>query len=453
MPEDVARGGDILPPARPTPGAGTRNPEPGTRTSHMLGGQMGMPVTRRGFLRVSGACVFGASLNAQADRLESRAHEVLRDYDAQGEHRTGTVVDRASGEWLREQVTRAGGAVRVLPFALDRVDVRAAFLEVDGRRFDGLPFFDGGVTTSDGVAAPAGPTGIRVVTADAAAVATEGEFLAEERRAGRVRAIVVLTQGGVPGLIPSNARHFTEPYGCPVLQVPSSARAPLDAAAAAGRPIRVVCDTARTRADSFNVIADCPGRDPSLAPVVVITPRSGWWTCASERGGGLACWLEAIRAAADARPARRVLAVASSGHELGHLGLEAFLHADADLLGRAHAWVHLGANIGAGAPGTRVTGVRLQSSDESLADRAGAALDVAGAPIADRLPPGQIPRGEARNLHVGGARYLSLLGQGNRWFHHQDDRYPATVSAAVVARYAQAVAAFVVDLARAPRRD
>lgn len=397
--------------------------------------------------------MFGTALNAQGDALEPRVHEVLRDYDAQGEHRTGTVVDRASGEWLREQARRAGGAVRVSPFDLDRVDVRAAFVEVDGRRLDGLPFFDGGFTTAEGVAAPAGPTGIRVVIADAAAVATEGEFLAEDRRAGRARAIVVLTEGGVPGLIPSNARRFTEPYGCPVLQVPASARTLIDAAAASGRSIRVVCETVRTRAASFNVIADCPGRDPSLAPVVVITPRSGWWTCASERGGGLACWLEAIRAAAAAGPARRLLAVASSGHELGHLGLEAFLHADPALLGRAHAWVHLGANIGAGAPGTRVAGVRLQSSDESLADRASAALGVAGAPVADRLPQGQVPRGEARNLHVGGARYLSLLGQGNRWFHHQDDRYPATASAAVVARYAQAVAAFVVELARAPRRD
>jgi hypothetical protein len=95
-----------------------------------------------------------------------------------------------------------------------------------------------------------------------------------------------------------------------------------------------------------------------------------------------------------------------------------------------------------------VAGVRLQSSDEGLVERVAAALGSADAPIADRLPRGQVPRGEARNLHDGGARYVSLLGQGNRWFHHQDDRYPATVSAAVVARYARAVSAFVVELAR-----
>jgi hypothetical protein len=408
---------------------------------------MGHALTRRGFLRASGLCVLGTALHAQGDSLEPRVHEVLREYDAQGEHRTGSAVDRASGEWLRAQATRAGGTVQGSPFGLDRFDVRAALLEVDGRRIEGLPFFDGGVTTSAGISAPVGPAGIHVATANAAAVATEGEFLSGERRAGRARAIVVLTEGAVPGLVPSNARHFTEPYGCPVLQVPASARSLLDDAAASGRSVRVVCEATRTRATSFNVIAECAGRDRSQAPVVVITPRSGWWTCASERGGGLACWLEAIRAAAVARPARDVLAVASSGHELGHLGLDAFFHTDPALLGKAHAFVHLGANIGAGAPEARVAGVRLQSSDDGLVERVAAALGSAGAPIADRLPRGQVPRGEARNLHVGGARYVSLLGQGNRWFHHQDDRYPASVSAGVVARYARAVSAFVVELA------
>ena len=57
------------------------------------------------------------------------------------------------------------------------------------------------------------------------------------------------------------------------------------------------------------------------------------------------------------------------------------------------------------------------------------ALTDAGAAIAARLPRGRVPAGEARNLHVGGARYVSLIGQGNAWFHHQDDRYPAAVTA------------------------
>ena len=75
------------------------------------------------------------------------------------------------------------------------------------------------------------------------------------------------------------------------------------------------------------------------------------------------------------------------------------------------------------------------------------ALTASGAAIAARLPRGNVPAGEARNLHVGGARYVSLIGQGNAWFHHEDDRYPAAVTAAGVARYARGVAAAATRLA------
>jgi hypothetical protein len=212
--------------------------------------------------------------------------------------------------------------------------------------------------------------------------------------------------------------------------------------------VRVVCEAARTRDTALNVIADVPGSDSALAPVVVITPRSGWWHCASERGGGIACWLEAIQAAAATRPPRRVLFRASSGHELGHLGLERFLHDEAALVKGAHAWVHLGANIGAGSPGAPIGGARIQASSDEFDVAMSQALTSAGAPIADHLPRDRVPAGEARNLHLGGARYVSLLGQGNRWFHHAGDRYPDSVTAAGVAPYARAVAEAVSRLAR-----
>lgn len=383
----------------------------------------------------------------RSSQAAARAHHVLEAYDAQGWHRTGTEVDRTSGEWLRDEATAAGGRVRLEGFDLDRIDVREAAVVVGDRRFEGLPFFDASGTDARDVEAAIGQGGIHVATADRQAIATEGEFLREVRQDPRTRAVVVVTASDTPGLAPSNARRFTEPYGCPVVQVGDDANVALDAAQRAGRPVRVVSHSARTRVTAFNVVAGVAGRDPSLAPVVVITPRSGWWACAAERGGGIACWLEAIRGVAGRRPSRRVIFLASSGHELGHLGLDAFLHANAALVREAHAWIHLGANIGAGVPDSTPAGVRLQASSDALEQEMAAALSKAGVPIADRLPRGRVPAGEARDLHVGGANYVSLLGQGNRWFHHVDDRYPRTVTAAWVARYASAVADAVLGLA------
>ncbi len=171
-----------------------------------------------------------------------------------------------------------------------------------------------------------------------------------------------------------------------------------------------------------------------------MTPRSGWFHCASERGGGIACWLEAIRAVAAAKPARSLLAIASSGHELGHFGLDAFLERQPHLIKGSAAWIHLGANIGA-AGGTP----RLQASDDGIEGMADEALKNAGGRVSARLPRGTRPGGEARNIHDGGGRYISLLGSGPH-FHNIDDRWPAAVDINAVSRFADAFAALAVRL-------
>jgi hypothetical protein len=414
--------------------------------------------SRRGFLRAAGLGVVAAAAarpfvvpgRAQEDGGRARVHDVLTAYDAQGTHRTGTDVDRASGQWLSARTEAMGVSTRLEPFAVNRLDVRGAYFEIGDRRIQGQPLFDGGLTGPDGIRALLGPSGIHVVTGDAAVAVlrSEGTSLDEVRRKGPARAIVVVQPGSTSGLVVANARVFTEPFGCPVLQLPPDAADALATAERAGDVARLVCDATRSPTTADNVVAEVAGRDRTLAPVVVITPRSGWWRCAAERGGGLACWLETIRAMAEVPPARRVLFLASSGHELGHLGLDAFLHANAPLVAGARAWVHLGANIGAAASGI-ADGARIQASDDEIDTWMTAALTDAGAPISDHLPRGRVPAGEARNLHVGGGRYVSLLGLSGPWFHHPDDRYPGAVTADAVARYARGVGRCVARLAEA----
>src|SRR5213078_1203191 len=117
---------------------------------------------------------------------------------------------------------------------------------------------------------------------------------------------------------------FLHPFGPPVLQVASEEAPFLADCARQGANALLVAHAERNQAQAFNVVTMVPGTNKGAPPLVVMTPRSGWWGCASERGGGLACWLEIMRAMRDARPVRDVLFVASSGHELGHLGLDAF---------------------------------------------------------------------------------------------------------------------------------
>ena len=158
-------------------------------------------------------------------------------------------------------------------------------------------------------------------------------------------------------------------------------------------------------------------------------------------GGGLACWMESLRAIASSRPARTVRFIASSGHELGHFGLDAHLSRQRELIPAAAAWVHLGANIGA-AEGR----LRIQASSDEIEAMGLTALDRAGAPVPQRVPRGNVPGGEARNIHVGGGRYVSMLGS-SPVFHSPADRWPAAVDVDALTRYAGAVSDLVIRLA------
>ena len=276
-------------------------------------------------------------------------------------------------------------------FSLSRVDPVAASLAVDDRKIDGLPLFDGGFTPAAGIAGALGsldgdaPIGLSEIAPNAAAAGALGDA----RRHSRHQAIVVITRGARPGFCPSNADDFLRPFGPPVLQVAGEHAPFLADGARRGAQVQLTAHVERAQTEAFNVVALVPGTDRSLAPLVVMTPRSGWWWCASERGGGLACWLEIMRAMQAGRPARDVLFVASSGHELGHLGLDAFMARRPGLVPAAKAWIDLGANIGA----AQGPGNHLQASDDAMELMLAAAMTRAG--LSDRrAPPAR--RGAAR---------------------------------------------------------
>ena len=91
--------------------------------------------------------------------LEQRVASVIATYDAQGNHRTGTAVDRQSGEWLAAQMRQLGVEPVLEPFTLDRIDLRSCYIRVAGRRIDGVPLFDAGFTGPEGVQGVVGSLG------------------------------------------------------------------------------------------------------------------------------------------------------------------------------------------------------------------------------------------------------------------------------------------------------
>jgi hypothetical protein len=400
-------------------------------------------LTRRKLLEMTALMVVAP----KADLVERRAADVIRGYSDEGEHRTATAVDRASANAVLARARAAGATPLLEPFELSRIDPVAAFAEIDGRRIDGLPMFDGPFTGAGGVTGRIGPIGSDTPIAWTR-IAPNGEAELRRMRDGSKHAgIVAVTVGGKTGLCPVNAGWFTEPFGPPVLQVSSEQLSAIDAAATQNRELHLVTDVTRSRVSAVNVLALVRGTDPSLPPVCVMTPRSGWHANASERGGGLVCWLETLRAVAAAKsskagrgPLRTVRFIASSGHELGHLGLKDYLRRNPTLARDAYAWVHFGANIGASTGDTGIT-----PSDDWLRDAALRALEPHGLGKIRQSPASQVA-GEAATIKEQDGHFVSFIGR-NDWFHNPRDVWPDVVDLKAIAAFARASADLTLALA------
>jgi len=411
-------------------------------------------MTRRQWMAIATCTLSGAILPprllaAQREHspdLEARISHVISQYERQGFHRTGTDVDRRSGDWLYEEVIRIGLTPERESFELNRVDPGECHVLIGNRRIEGLPLFDGTFTDRIGIRGRLGPLGsdAEIGLVEAPPNTSAAGPLGDARRQLRHRGLICITRGGRPGLCPSNADFFLRPYGPPVLQVSSEESSFLSEQAQRNADVTLIAAVRRRPQKAFNVAAQITGKNPTLPPLVVMTPRSGWYACASERGGGIACWLELMRTFVAAEPARDVIFVASSGHELGHLGIDTFVERRPSIVSNSVGWIHLGANVGAAIlPGSTTQGTTIQASDDEFEGLLGDAMTASDLRIGRRNSRGTIPGGEAEVVHRGGGRYVSVIGS-NSLFHNPSDRGQEVVNVPEIARFAGAFG----DLAR-----
>ena len=372
------------------------------------------------------------------------AARLVAAFDASGVHRVGTPGDLDSGTWFASEAAQSSVAIARLPVPIQCTLVEEAYLECAGVRIDGLPMFDspacagvsGTLCASDGQ----GDIGVAAFPPHAASI--KGQPLEHLRRATKHAALVVATRVTGDSLAPINAQYYTTPFGPPVLQVAGMHHAFLAEQAARNTPVHLVSRYRREAVDSFNIEAHAAS-GTSVPPIAVVTPRTGWWESTAERAGGMVAWLAALHAAGQLQRAgqltRDVMAWATCGHELGHLGLQELIHRHRPLITDAHHWLHLGANLG--GAGTLTLRVRAVNAVEAQSMRD--LLVAEGYPTQHILvEPGSMISGEGHDLTHLGAKVLSLAGS-NRHFHAASDRWPANVNVPGIASIARAVARWI----------
>lgn len=367
----------------------------------------------------------------------ARVDALLASYDLQGEHRTGGPGDQRCAEWLVEELAGLGITARLEPVPAPSVEVERATVTVGGRVLRGTPQPHPGLesTVVEGTLGPAG--GSADIGVLEAPQALSGAAIAAARQAGH-RAVLVVTPTAIGGTVLHNVEPYPPRGDVPVLQLPGG----VGEALWATRRARVDLQVRDVTLQAANVVADLPGDPdgPDRPPTTVLTPRSAWWTSTAERAGGIVGWLVAaarLRATPDRGPVRLL---ATTGHELDHLGLRHHL----DRHPPTGGWLHLGANLGATGTAHLAFG-----SDDRWRDAGRRALQRA-LPETTAITPDTPPPGEARELRDhDGVWFVSLIGT-NPWFHLPSDRHPTSTDAEAVAALADAVADLAVHMATSP---
>ena len=363
------------------------------------------------------------------------AERRIRAYEEMGIHRTGREADDTTTWWMMEELRQVGVDADWQTWRFPRVEIHEASIRFGGWDIPAVPTYDCAFTDHRGV------TGVLRRDNGPGIVVWEFGHDDQERMAAGIysafelaradgAAGIILVMGDPDGeIVLRNAERPLEPIELPVLQVaPDHAGPILDAV---GSEITMIVDGGRVDAPAHNVTAAIPGTDPEAAPVVMMTPKSGWYTCAAERGGGIAIWMEVAGRIA-AKPGRRPLnLVASSGHELHHLGLDHYIRELGDDAHNVHAWMHLGASIG-----SRNGQARFAASDDELFDIASRSLNELGIER-EAFPVGNAGFGEARNIGEINGRFVSFLG-GHPYFHSPQDTYDRCIDPESLAKHTDA---------------
>jgi hypothetical protein len=303
------------------------------------------------------------------------------------DHLTGSPEEAVTQDWVTRELARAGLETGRDAYTFLRFAPETVALTVAGDRVRAIAArFYSGATAPQGVSRQLVYAGlgtaqedsqagvadklevIDVPMADDVASPTLDQAFTAAKAAGAA-GLIAVTQGPQDYPVQEDIDSRQGVQGLPSVFVGKRSGAAVMAAAKAGERATLTLTAAVGTGCDADVYGVLPGADPSRY-VIVGTPTSGFDAAASERGAGVAILLGLARhyaaLAQGARPFTLVF-VATSGHEVGFLGLPLFMQVHPQWFADAQAYVHLGASIAAAQLVETPTGAveRLPSGDKT----------------------------------------------------------------------------------------
>jgi hypothetical protein len=315
--------------------------------------------SRRLFLAAGAALPAGAALARGQEDLGARVAADLDKYIGFGSKQAGGPGDNACGAWLSREIEGLGFRVEQQPVSVPWfAPERSELLCGDAKATVWpqpivVPTGQGGVSGPlvriDGAGRPTGSLAGAIALLDlpfsrySTAIAKPIRAPIEAAFAAGAAAVVVITNGPTGKVIALNADGRKPMFAGSVALLAPSDAGPFLAAAIRREKATLVVTGQGGRRPASNFIGRLDrGRKSWIA---VSTPRSGWYGCAGERGGGIAAWLWLARWASKAVTGHNLAFICNSGHEYENLGAAEALKATAPKPEDTHFWLHLGANV------------------------------------------------------------------------------------------------------------
>lgn len=374
------------------------------------------------------------TINSSIERLQ---HDILQ-YDAMGVHRLGAPGAEDALDWIAGELEAAGLDVTTQEFSVDR-------------QYD----FDSGTLTFKSISIPVMPhwwppqdsatferTAL-IVTDNRAndefllleLPYDQGAYLSAAQKDAITRAsackpsaILLCIRHPSHEIFIYNVSQDDPCWPQPVILIPEKHISFLRSVAATEEMASVrIRGEWRRKLPARNIIARTPTR--SGKPIVISTPVTSWFTSTGERAPGIACFLALARQALSRWKRHDITFVATSGHEVGHGGMEHFIAHEAPPPADTHAWVHLGASLACHfcasfdgdwraheAPEPQK---RFALASDALADVVARHLSPLGGTLVTGAPAAI---GELRDVYKAGyQRFVGMVGL-QQLFHTPADR-------------------------------
>jgi len=333
--------------------------------------------------------------------IGDQAYELVCVYAGMAGHRTGSDGDAQTVRWLARELAARGANVSMEPFSYRHFDADVT-VRCAGRTINAMALY---YSFSGQHQLRKAAAGVIDAHGDEQVMSSDIARMVSDAKADGCDGLMLATQSPTGALCAINRENGTETE-FPVILV---AEKDLQAIQAAEADIQ--CSAVIRDGEAANIVARFAG-PPGAGSLVITTPVSGWFSCAGERGTGLAI---AVLLAKRLSSELTVDLLLASGHELGFAGgyalAENFDGGSGPVLHLGSCIANLGAQMISVCTGDPTTNGRITASLQPLGIRP-------AVPTEPHDPENWV--GESKCWAGHGRPMLSIAGQAP-YFHTADD--------------------------------